>query len=188
MKTPTTSDNASDFEEIDEMECAEEYLDEGNIANAIAFTWCPNPVKYHSIDNKKQYIQLLKHILRHSHTFFSAFCFVPELTKEGNIHIHGWYVLKDKIAYYKRFLFKCRQLGFIKIKSNVDKGWFQYLRKDNETMIGVLGEKIPIPYTHLTDDSLIRGLCAKKSVPKKTKEAMTTKSWYNFEKYLESKK
>lgn len=95
---------------------------------------------------------LMKHILVCANIFFSKFLFVPELTQEGNVHIHGWYIIKDKIAYHKRFLPRCKELGWIKLKQRpkykITVEWFQYVEKSIPDMQEVIGYDIPIVFTH----------------------------------------
>lgn len=123
-------------------------LDEIDKTNVIAFTWSPDPNKYPSTEPRKQYKCLLKHILLSSYKYFRLFCFVPELTLQGNVHIHGWYVISDRIKYFKHFLPACRQYGFVKIKDHVTDDWYKYIEKSVSETIQILGADLPIPITH----------------------------------------
>lgn len=136
---------------------AQDDLDEIDMGNIRAFTWVPNPAKYPSSEPAKQYKSLLNHVLLSSFKFFRLFCFVPELTENGNIHIHGWFIIKDRVAFYKIFLPKCRQYGFTLIKTNVDEDWFDYVSKDMSTTIDVVGEDLPVPLTHLNCKAYRKG-------------------------------
>lgn len=112
-----------------------------------AFTLVPNPTKYKSTDPVHQYKSLLlclflKRDIVHT---FSKFLFVPELTNQGNVHIHGYYSVKDNIKYNRWFLPACKEWGFINIKNNVDDQWtFEYLTKDIESMAELMDE-LPVP-------------------------------------------
>lgn len=131
----------------------QEDLDEIDMTNVMAFTWSPDPVKYPSSEPRKQYKSLLKHILLNSNKYFRQFCFVPELNINGNVHIHGWFIIKDKIAYYKHFIPRCKQYGYVLIKKEINNKWFDYLTKEIEETVGILGEDLPIPLTHLNIDA-----------------------------------
>lgn len=128
---------------------AQDDIDEIDMTNALAFTWTPDPMKYPSSEPRKQYKCLLKHILLSAFKYFRVFCFVPELNLNGNVHIHGWYIVKDKIGYFKNFLPKCRQLGFVLIKNKINEQWFEYVNKEIDDSLQVIGDDMPIPLTHL---------------------------------------
>lgn len=122
--------------------------------NFHAFTWNPDPAKYPSGKPEDQYRCLLDHCLLAAFKCFSYFCFVPELTKSGNTHIHGWYIIKDNISYHKWFLPQCKRLGFVLVKAQSNKQkvipeeWQNYLLKEMEDNVIIYGEKMPIPLTH----------------------------------------
>lgn len=101
-----------------------------DMTNVIAFTWTPDPLRYPSPHPRAQWKMLVRYILLASPRFFRSYMFVPEINQAGNIHVHGWYILKDKIAYFKTFLPKCRALGYVKLKYKVDVKWFQYCEKE----------------------------------------------------------
>lgn len=127
---------------------AQDDVDEVDMINLVAFTWSPHPDKYPSYEPRKQYKSLLKHILLCANKWFRIFCFIPEINKNGNIHIHGWYIIKDNIAYFKHFLPRCRQLGFVLLKHKVDHAWFDYCDKEVSLTIQVVGDDLPVPLTH----------------------------------------
>lgn len=62
------------------------------------------------------------------------FVMFPELTVQGKIHYHGIVRITDKYKWFKWTLPKLKSLGFIKIKSNVDSGWDEYIKKDQVIM------------------------------------------------------
>lgn len=108
------------------------HLEDLNLEAMKAFTWSPNPKKYRSHDPNDQYEALLNHVFfkkEFRHTF-DKFVFIPELTEDGNVHIHGIYHVKDNIKYHKWFLPICKLYGFVKIKGKVDKGWIDYICED----------------------------------------------------------
>jgi len=130
-------------------------LDEINYSNLIAFTWAPDPNKYAVIKPKDQWRALLTHVLFRSHKYFSKFFFTPELTQDGNVHVHGWYIVRDKIAYFRNFLPRCRQFGFVKLKQRpqyqINQTWARYCEKDRLMMIDLLHLKYG--YCHISYDN-----------------------------------
>jgi len=130
-------------------------LDEIDVSNTIAFTWTPNPIRYPSSQCRKQYKCLLDYILLSSFKFFSKYCFVPEINTSGNVHIHGWYIIKDRIAYHKFFLPKCKDLGYVLLKTRVDDGWATYLEKDLSDTVRIIGFDLPIPLTHINNKAYV---------------------------------
>lgn len=114
-----------------------------------AFTLNPNPDKYRTLDPVEQYKTLLLCLLFNNnikHTF-TKFYFTPELTQNGNVHIHGYYSIKDPIKYYRWFLPACKLIGFTCVKDRVDDEWtYQYCTKDVELMTQLM-EELPVPLT-----------------------------------------
>lgn len=157
-ETDCETDDAQEVENLPECDKAvfavyeiSSQLDWIDWLNIIAFTWSPNPALFPSSDPSQQYKSLLSHILLCANKFFSHFVFVPEINTSGNIHIHGYYKIKDQIAYYKLFLPRCKQYGWVLLKdnkqtsTNVGLGWVDYLVKDIELTYSVLDEDLPIP-------------------------------------------
>jgi len=115
-----------------------------------AFTLNPDPTKYPTTDPRGQYETILNCLLlkKEITKIFSKFFFTPELTENGNIHIHGYFSIKDQVKYYRWFIPACKAWGFLVIKSNIDEKWMMnYCCKDIALMTQVLGNDIPIPLT-----------------------------------------
>lgn len=115
------------------------------------FTWTPDPSRYPTSKPHEQYKIILQLILLQSHKVFSTFAFTPELNDNGNIHIHGWYVIKDKVKYHKYYLPKMKGFGYVKIDNcNSKKALEDYYKKDIELMNEMMYEyDLPIPLTHV---------------------------------------
>lgn len=128
------------------------------------FTWNPDPNRYPTTKPHEQYKILIDLLLINSSKVFSRFAFTPELTLNGNIHIHGWFVIKDKYKYFKWFLPKCKSFGFVKIDKMKSKNALEeYYKKDINHMNELMNEyDLPIPLTHDNID-------AYKILPKSTK-------------------
>lgn len=120
----------------------------------IAFTFNPDPQKYRSNDPIEQYKSLLlclflKRDIIHT---FTKFIFIPELTKMGNVHIHGYFAIRDAIKYHKWFIPACKQWGKMAfyVKKNVDEYWmYDYMCKEVH-MLADTFEDLPYP---LSDDN-----------------------------------
>lgn len=120
-----------------------------------AFTLAPNPKRFPTTNPTGQYKSLLSSIFlnRDLKQVFTKFLFTPELTEEGNIHIHGYYSVKDAIKYHRWFLPACKSIGFIKIKNNVDPYWVnEYVTKDMDEMENILKNDVPLPLTEQNFD------------------------------------
>lgn len=89
------------------------------------------------------------------HRCMSEFEINPEFNQNGNLHYHGYFVLKDKVKWYKIVLPKMKYNGMVKInKVEHDlSSAMIYCRKDNELMLHII-RRYPIPYTH--QDKLFR--------------------------------
>lgn len=127
-----------------------------NLAAFRAFTWAPNPNRYRSLDPTQQYKALLACVLlkRPIKDTFNVFLFTPELTETGNIHIHGYYSIKDSIKYYNWFLPAVKSFGFVTVKSIVNETWtHDYVCKDMTKMEDILDHDVPIPLTNDNYDS-----------------------------------
>lgn len=121
----------------------------------LAYTLTPNPARYRSHDPVEQYEALLYTLYRlpRLRKCFEEFYFTPEVNLQGNVHIHGYYKVKNKYEYNRWFLPASKQWGFIKVKNDVDTKWTdEYCRKDLVDMIDLLyennyGVRMPVPIT-----------------------------------------
>lgn len=145
-----TNPNCSDSEEVENVYSLfnqEALMDVPEEDTVYAYTLNPNPKVYKSVDVNKQYSQIFMLLLQKAPKVFKHFSFTPELTQQGNIHIHGWFTIKDKVKYYKWFLPKSKCLGFVVVKNKVDEKWYEYIEKDMDFMNEII-EDLPVPYTH----------------------------------------
>jgi len=118
----------------------------------LAFTFAPNPKRYPTMDPSGQYKTLLNCIfLKKCITeIFDKFLFTPELTENGNIHIHGYYHVSDHIKYNRWFLPACKSLGYVCVKTKVDRKWIiEYVTKDMNKMEDILEIGLPVPLSHV---------------------------------------
>lgn len=112
------------------------------------FTCSPNPRKC-GIDQYRNYMDHLWVVFSKFSRCMSEFVVSPELNENGNIHYHGWFVLKDKVKFYKHVLPAMKKLGFVKISKLKHRNaeWDYYCQKDYEIM-KELCQPIPVPMTH----------------------------------------
>lgn len=114
----------------------------------IAFTLNPNPAAYRSPIPSDQYRALLHALFANKqirHTF-ETFTFFPELTVAGNVHIHGYYVIRDPIKYYNWFLPAAKRLGYCCIKGrDITEKWAEYCTKSFSAIRDLMDDDLPIP-------------------------------------------
>lgn len=111
-----------------------------------AITWAPNPDLYRSLQPIDQWRTCLTY-LRIAKRFSDNFYFVPELTANGNIHVHGIFEIRDAVAYFRKFLPMLKKQGFIKIKKVDDYHvWMAYISKEQLFMQNLFGGNIPCSY------------------------------------------
>jgi len=98
----------------------------------ILFTYSPNPNrKYWSRDQMKNYKIHIRNYFSQFPKCFKRFAMCPELNLQGNIHYHGWYVVKDHVKWLKHLLPSMKFGGFFKANKLVDKDkGLKYYTKD----------------------------------------------------------
>lgn len=146
------------------------------------FTWSPDPARYPTNDPKEQYKILFDLVLRNAKKVFTTFSFTPECNAMGNVHIHGWYVIKDKVKYFKWWLPKCKQFGFVKINVMKTKDALGYYKKDMNYMQEVC-DPHPVPFTHLTSIGPGTATLSKKRV----KTIVVSKKYVDVTRYFKKK-
>lgn len=120
----------------------------------ILITWNPKPRFYnydkHGENNFDMQWWTMALLLVEADRCCSRFAFVPELSEDGKLHMHGWYVVSDKVKYYKSFLPKLRSSGFIKKSKAKSHNWktFRYHVKDLEETCDYVTELHDLPITH----------------------------------------
>lgn len=132
----------------------------------MLLTWSPNPVRYLSKEPRKQYKQLLRNYLVKVCMCFGKYCFAPELNKNGNVHIHGWFVLgkyphNDGLKkWYTFWLPKLKRIGFVKIdKATCNEAPLHYYKKDMTDMYEIFANTgLPYPISHTTECAHIKKL------------------------------
>lgn len=147
------------------------------------FTWSPDPARYPTNKPSEQYKILLDLVLIHSYKCFKTYAFSPEMNDNGNIHIHGWYVIKDAVKYFKWFLPKCKSFGFVRINKMKNKSALaEYYKKDIEVMQDVC-DPYPVPLTHYNNECYRKFSTSKKRL----RLVPITRHFCDITKYLNKK-
>lgn len=123
-----------------------------------AFTWNPNPSKYSTHDPVEQYKCLLQNVLFHKNIkkCFTKFIFVPELTEQGNVHVHGCYNISQIKPYARWFLPACKRWGYTLVKPRVDENWVYNYMSKSANELAELFEDLPLPLTEENWDDEVK--------------------------------
>lgn len=111
-------------------------------ASAYLFTYSPQDT------TKNPTYAYMNHINTYFHSWhkcMSDFEVNPEFNQNGNLHYHGYFVIKDPYKWFKFILPKMKYNGLVKInkvEDNLDKA-MEYCRKDRELMSKIIEHKIP---------------------------------------------
>lgn len=129
----------------------------------MLLTWSPNPIRYLSKEPRKQYKQLLRNYLVKACICFDKYCFAPELNKNGNVHIHGWFTLERFLGLKKWYTFwlpKLKRIGFVKIdKASCNDAPLHYYKKDIVDMFEIFANTgLPYPISHTTECDHLKNL------------------------------
>lgn len=111
--------------------------DINQLSTTYLITWNPKPKFYQSsindvhINYDLQWWTMLS-ILKEANRCCSQFAFVPEISIEGKLHMHGWFTLKDMVKFHKSFLPSLKRNGFVKMNQARSIKWktFKYHIKD----------------------------------------------------------
>lgn len=146
-KFPTTDSCIYAMSLLDDRLCCD-YSMEGY----YAFTWCPNPSYYTTLSPIGQFASVIPLLTRQIRCI-SDYWFSPEITKQGNIHIHGMFKIADKIKFYGFWLPAIKRYGYTLVKDRVDCKWVEYIFKDQKMMREMLiPNSLPASIWHGNDD------------------------------------
>lgn len=129
----------------------------------MTVTLKPKVYKYSTTTQFELSVQELEHIcILHS----TAFAFVPEITKQGNVHYHGWITFFDtlnKIHFINNIKKRHNMLGFLKINDQpieeVDRT-YQYIIKELKPITAkAINSVRSIVTTNLNTSSVEVNLC-----------------------------
>jgi len=81
----------------------------------------------------------------------SEFCFVPEISDMGRLHMHGWFRLKDKIKWVKSVIPLLKRNGRLKVAIMRSKNALYYYRKEFNITSGMLDDFLVICHLNIDD-------------------------------------
>lgn len=124
-------------------------------------TWNPKPAFYNYDQGGEnnfdlQWWTMCKTLMK-SIRCLNKYAFVPEVSEQGKLHMHGFLTVKDKRKYLRSFIPTLRKNGFIKVCKARSGKWktFKYHVKDLQS--GVTEElMVPAVLTHYTCEYLRR--------------------------------
>lgn len=105
----------------------------------LAITWAPNPKWMNYVDPVLQMSCCLP-VLQLLYKNCDYIVMFPEFTLNGNIHFHGEIEVNDMKIWYKKVLPTMKRNGHVCLKPNPNRGWHDYIRKDEALAHEVLGE------------------------------------------------
>lgn len=121
----------------------------------MLITWNPKPRFYaydqYGDNNYVRQWDTMLEILCEAYRTCSRFAFVPEISEDGKLHMHGWYVVADRLKYCKSFLPSLRRAGFIKKSKARTHDWkaFKYHVKEVDETLAFLPGYESIVITHM---------------------------------------
>lgn len=121
----------------------------------MLITWNPKPRFYaydpYGDNNYPRQWNTMLEVLCEAYRTCSRFAFVPEISEDGKLHMHGWYVIKDRLKYHKSFLPSLRKNGFIKKSKARSHEWktFKYHVKELEITREYLPDYESMVITHM---------------------------------------
>jgi len=103
------------------------------------FTWNPKDKFFPDGNNYvMKWDTMLCRVIKHLSRCMSKFCIVPEVSDNGRLHCHGWFVIRDKVKWNKSVRQIIARHGFMKINRLRAVAGFQYYKKDMDTLAGYL--------------------------------------------------
>jgi len=109
------------------------------------FTWNPKDKFFPDGDNYPlKWDTMLVRVIKHLNRCMSKFCIVPEVSDQGRLHVHGWFVISDKIKWNKSVRPKIQRHGFMKMNRLKHVNGFGYYKKDMNSLGGYLPGRITV--------------------------------------------
>lgn len=131
-------------------------------------TWNPKPKfynydKYGENDYNMQWHTMID-ALSKSIRCLLKFAFVPEVSEVGKLHMHGWYVIKDKVKYRKSFKRMLLRTGMVKesqVKYHEWKTYKYHIKELKDITPQFVTNIRPLCYTHENRKYIERSLTLK---------------------------
>ena len=142
--------------EIVEIACEQLHYDN----KVYMFTWNPKPTfyEYRKLGNNDYISQwvLMISVLKEFSRCSDMYCFIPEISDEGKLHVHGWFMLSDKLKWLKSVRPLLRKNGFMKINrlhTKIEK--IDYYYKEIDETKDILNQYFYV-LTHFTIGEILR--------------------------------
>lgn len=128
------------------------------------FTWTPNPKKYRSTNPRCQWKQLCKgYLVSATCRCFEKYCLLPELNTNGNVHVHGWFILKDYSKWFSFWLPKIKRVGYVKICEATDNFLPLFYYKEDIPKLWEMFKHLPYPMSHCNECDHIKKMRLKRA-------------------------
>lgn len=124
------------------------------------FTWNPKDSFTNDDEPIRKWDTMLIRVLKHFKRCMQYYAVMPEISDQGRLHCHGWFIIKDKIKWIKSVLPLIKRNGHFKMnKMKVPKALYYY-KKDAEDTQGILHTST-LPFSHYTYDKILHELWIK---------------------------
>lgn len=127
------------IEQMHEMKTIKKKLEGNYFAFTKTYEKDPHPKPH------RQYEITIDDIMKVLHRCSKDWWIIPELTKSGRIHYHGWLRIDDKIKFYKQTYPFLKSDGFVKtVELETQKDmhdWMWYCTKDENTNKIIFSDK-----------------------------------------------
>ncbi len=113
------------------------------VGTTYALTIAPDPKHFFGQDDPEDQMRIvLTKVFKHFKSCANIHI-VPELTKAGNIHFHGYLNVFDRIKYGRTLKSFTSKIGiiYLKVLNNSIK-WYEYIMKDQEVMHAIMDSKL----------------------------------------------
>lgn len=103
------------------------------------FTWNPSPKVFpDDLEYKQKWEFMIRKCLKTFRRCMSYYMCIPEISDQGRLHCHGWFVIDDKIKWIKSVLPLLKRNGFIKFNKAKTIKACEYSMKDLEETFGII--------------------------------------------------
>lgn len=120
------------------------------------FTWNPSDKKVGTDhDYQTKWDNMITGYLKHFNRCMYKYCILPEISDAGRLHVHGWFVIKDKVKWVKSVKPRLQRSGRFKMSKKFEKckkDPFYYYKKDIEDTIQIFPQRtLPIYHYNIKD-------------------------------------
>lgn len=115
-------------------------------------TWNPNNKKVATDEDYqlKWNTMIVKYISKINRCS-DHYCFIPEISVMGRLHVHGWFKLTDKIKWHHSVRPMLMRNGRLKVDRMNSKNGFYYCKKDLEDTLCIIDKYVVIVKDNLVE-------------------------------------